>query len=278
MQSMGDAIKQLMDRYVKPIGECPQCHEQMVVWKTPNRDGGLKCPPVCPSCGFSEKRVKGATLSDIDATVAAKRNKAREYMRHSSLVSNEQVYSYTFKGFVANTPQQAKALEFAHKLADRIVSNDGKKPVHALLTGQTGRGKTHLAMGIVYNVLARTNYQAKVAFLDWRELVDTVKGGMHEDSRDVQKYADYLIGEFKGADIVVLDDLGAERPTPFNRELADKFWRLREHKTVITTTNLTPVELKEMYGDRMVSRMQTYGTSNNLSMAGIEDYRARLGA
>lgn len=270
MQSLGDAVNSVMSKFLKPVGKCPQCEGQLMVWKNPNREGGLRCPPTCPNCGYAEKIAKSTTMSDLDATIAAKKAKAKNYLRLNSIVSNEKVFKCTFSNYQRNTEPEKRAFEFAHKATDKVVSG---QTVHVTFMGATGTGKTHLAMAAAYLILKRTNYAAKVCFLDWRELLDTIKNGMHENSGDVQKYGDQLIKEFGKADVVILDDLGAERGTDFDKSLADKFWRLREDKTVITTTNLNTAELKQHYGDRTVSRMQMHGADTTFAMAGVQDHR-----
>lgn len=271
IESIAKAVQNVMNRFLTDVGECPNCDNgKLMIWKSPNREGELRCPPTCPDCGFSERLAKGTTLSDVDATELAAKNAAKDYLYNNSIVSNKEVFKYTFKGFNDSQAERKQAKFFASKMADRIVSGN---TVHATLVGGPGRGKTHLAMSICYNVLARTNYKKKVAFVDWRELLDVVKAGMHENSKDVQAYGDNLINEFAKADIVVLDDLGSERGTDYDKDLIDKFWRIREDKTVITTTNLTIRELSDSYSSRMTSRMQKHAKDATFVMTGIDDYR-----
>lgn len=272
MDSLGDAISKIMDKWLMPVGECPVCKDgtQMLVWKGTDRDGGLRCPPVCPKCKYSEHLIKGMTMTDLDATIAARKNKARDYLRKSSVVSAKSIFKRTFGNYQAVNNGEKQALEFSRKIADRIVAG---QTIHAMLIGPTGTGKTHLAMGIVYNVLARTNYAKKVNFVDWREYLNLLKVGMHDNSKDVQTYTDFLRKELTSSDILVLDDIGAERGTEFDISEADSFWRLREDKTVITTTNLNTRELKAHYGNRTVSRMHPHSRNAIFVMSGIEDHR-----
>lgn len=271
IESVATAVQTMMSRFLKPVGKCPNCDDgQLMVWKSPNRDGELRCPPTCPSCGYAEQLAKGTTLTDVDATELAAKNAAKQYLHQNSIVSNKSVFGYTLKGYQPTTPERGQAKLFAAKMADRIVAG---ATMHATFVGGPGRGKTHLAMAICYNVLARTNYQKKIAFIDWREFLDTVKAGMHDNAKDIQAFGDSLINEFGNADIVVLDDLGSERGSEYDKALVDRFWRVREDKTVITTTNLSIPELAESYSDRMISRMQKHSTDAIYGMTGIDDYR-----
>lgn len=271
IESVATAVQTVMNRFLKPVGKCPNCDDgQLMVWKSPNRDGELRCPPTCPNCGYAERLAKGATLTDVDATELAAKNAAKQYLHQNSIVSNKSVFGYTLKNFQPTTTERGQAKLFAAKMADRIVAG---ATMHTTFVGGPGRGKTHLAMAICYNVLARTNYQKKIAFIDWREFLDTVKAGMHDNAKDIQAFGDSLINEFAKADIVVLDDLGSERGSEYDKALVDRFWRVREDKTVITTTNLSIPELAESYSDRMISRMQKHSTDAIYGMTGIDDYR-----
>jgi DNA replication protein DnaC len=210
-------------------------------------------------------------LSDLDSTELAQKNKAKDYLHKNSVVSNKSVFKRTFGTYKATERHEKEALAFSRKMADKLT--DGQI-VHASLIGSTGTGKTHLAMGIVYNVLARTHYRKKVGFIDWREYLNLLKVGMHDNSKDVQTYTDFLRRQLTAADILVLDDIGAERGTEFDISEADTFWRLREDKSVIMTTNLSIAELKEHYGQRTISRMQPHNDGATFVMAGIADHRA----
>jgi len=59
-------------------------------------------------------------------------------------------------------------------------------------------------------------------------------------------------------------------------DLADAFWRDREDKTVITTTNLIGEDLVKRYGPRTLSRMKHHGTNKGIAFGGITDRRGQV--
>lgn len=87
------------------------------------------------------------------------------------------------------------------------------------------------------------------------------------------KQINKTMAEIKNADVVILDDFGSERGTEYSLDLADAFWRDRENKTVIVTTNLIGSDLTKRYGDRTLSRMKNYGVNNGITFANIPDHR-----
>ena len=108
-------------------------------------------------------------------------------------------------------------------------------------------------------------------FVDWRELVEQKKQAISDEQ--MNKQVNKTTKEFKNADIVILDDFGSERETDYSRDLADGFWRDREDKTVIVTTNLTGNDLNKRYSPRLMSRMKKHGVKQGIAFSGLTDYR-----
>jgi DNA replication protein DnaC len=122
-----------------------------------------------------------------------------------------------------------------------------------VLTGPPGAGKTHLAAALANARLARE----EVRLLTTARLLETVRT-LQRTGGDILAYQHDLAT----AALVVLDDLGAERPTPFSCEqifllLDDRLERGDQLQTVITT-NLDSDALARHYGTegaRIVSRL-----------------------
>ncbi|MDA5386497.1 ATP-binding protein [Loigolactobacillus backii] len=271
---MADALEKAivgwMSKLEKIDKPCPECGGRLLRPKVLNKKTGQKMAAACIDCGYKEPIENYKTPTAEQLTLQSRKNHAIGYLQRNSIVSNTSIFNLNFKNYRHDSAAWAKAYSFAKGVANQLVQG---KVIHALFIGNSGRGKSHLAMGILYDVLQRTDYGKNVAFVDWRELIDTIKTGMHDDKRDVQAYADAIMAELKAADIIVLDDLGSERDTQFNKDVCDRFWRQREDKTVITTTNLTGGELQAAYGDRTMSRMANHSKGNSYAMQGIPDYR-----
>jgi DNA replication protein DnaC len=111
-----------------------------------------------------------------------------------------------------------------------------------LMTGLNGCGKTHLAVAII-NVRRRQGQPALFASVP--TLLDHLRATFRPDS--LTAYDD-LFEEVKSAPLLVLDDLGSERSTPWAEE---KLYQIIVHRhdarlpTVITTYYESLAELEK---------------------------------
>jgi len=118
--------------------------------------------------------------------------------------------------------------------------------------GCTGCGKTHLAVGILKGAIEKgyTGYYCNVVdFL--ARLRDTYSGDTAYDEMD-------MIDKVSSVDLLVLDDLGAEKPSDWMRDrlytLVNR--RYESNLPILVTSNKTDTEdLQEHVGRRIVSRL-----------------------
>lgn len=257
---------------------CPNDNEPLVRMKGFDKFTGRTFAGMCPKCfwhePFPSERAKKNTPEHF--TLKAMKNDTFTYLEKSSILSDPSVFNDKFSNYRANTQMEKKALNYAKRISDKLL----KETVHALLVGAPGRGKTHLAVGIMYQYMTDSSYTIfkngshralKIAFVDFPELIDEVKLGMNNE--DIRKRVDKAIVNIKTADLVVLDDLGAERQTDFTLATLDTIIRARENKSLIITTNLKSNELSENYGERLMSRLSHHGIGNGFSFKNIEDHR-----
>ena len=128
-----------------------------------------------------------------------------------------------------------------------------------VLYGPTGVGKTHLAQGVLVNVVG--SYTRSGIFVTSDRYVDMVYDEMRNDGELPEPYSDPFLMKYmrRTFDLVVLDGLGAERATTeFARNalisLVDN--RYEEKLTTVVTTSLSPNELSRTYGKRVLSIFQ----------------------
>lgn len=133
-----------------------------------------------------------------------------------------------------------------------------------LFIGRPGLGKTHLAIACLKFVAERM--RARVAFHDTRELLRVIRQTYHPQSRHLEDERD-VIEPVVGADLMVLDDIGAEKTSEWVEETLHLIvnTRYNEKRPTIFTTNY-PLEapvgakhaetLPERVGFRMYSRLQ----------------------
>ncbi len=140
-----------------------------------------------------------------------------------------------------------------------------------LLAGTVGVGKTHLAVGIMRALIERKGIEGR--FVDVRELLDRLRSSYGADAGESQAA---IMRPFFNVDLVVIDELGAARPSDWVFETIELLiGGLYNRMTpTIVTTNLAnlgaggqaaandyeraarPETLGDRIGTRMWSRLQ----------------------
>jgi DNA replication protein DnaC len=103
-----------------------------------------------------------------------------------------------------------------------------------LITGPSGTGKTHLAIGIIKELVL--NKGVECYFCDYSELLSQIRNSYDGSSQDNEM--ELLRPVFK-SDVVVLDDLGASRSTDWVGETVSLILssRYKENRTTLITSN-----------------------------------------
>jgi len=198
----------------------------------------------CVECGERLARDFEAELRDLDRSerIASRIRRLEEDL-------GPRLARYSLDSFPAG---RGEALQAAERWLEGRLAG---ATVNLYLHGPTGEGKTGLAVGVARR-LAETG-QA-VRFVVGRDWLDDVRRASFE-RRD--STAEDLARE---ADVLVLDDLGTERSTPFalERLLSLVDFRYRQERPTVVTSNLAPSELvlelnklDETAGERIVSRL-----------------------
>lgn len=262
-------LQAMLQKYFSPCGTCPQCGGTLWSHIGKGRQKGINSPGACPSCGYKEPHKstnKPKTSSDF--TAASRKRTAVDYYLARSVFANDLVMGKDLGNFKVETKPQKELRTMADGVINQLLQG---KVVHSYIGGAPGVGKTHIANGIAIAYQQRSGYKAKVMFVDWRELLDRQKRGM--DAPDVRAKNQATIDAWATADLVVLDDLGSERNSEYNLDMCDQFWRVREDKSVVTTSNVSIAEIKQKYGDRTYSRLASHAEGNSIIVAGMSDQR-----
>ncbi|EMW5597135.1 ATP-binding protein, partial [Enterococcus faecalis] len=140
----------------------------------------------------------------------------------------------------------------------------------------------HLAMSTAWEVLEKSNYDKRCLFISYAELLEQLKFAMN-DEQARKEITGSLMAEIKSADLVVLDDLGAElgvkqiddrnKSTNFNNDTLNRIVEARQNKATIFTTNLTGKEMSQAYGERILSRIMSNSQGFVMKIEGTSDKR-----
>jgi DNA replication protein DnaC len=145
----------------------------------------------------------------------------------------------TFDKF-QKTAENAKAFQMAQRYAAKF-DEQKEKGIGLLLSGTCGTGKTHLAAAISIELL---NKGTPVIFGTMISLLGKLKETYERGSRDSE---DDIIELYSTVDLLVIDDLGKERPGEWVLEKLYYILNSRyENKLpVIVTTNYSIGDLKD---------------------------------
>jgi DNA replication protein DnaC len=192
-----------------------------------------------------------------DARVATLRNR-------SGL--SKRMRGYTFANFKPYfSPSAARAAEkVEYYLKNWEENREAGRGLY--FCGDVGTGKTHLAVAVMNELMQRRRVPS--LFVTVPEFLDNLREAYMIPGRDLDEWMDAV----KNADLLVLDDLGAEKPNPWVRErlFVVVNHRYREALPTLFTSNIGPKDLASQLGERTASRI--IAMCDWISLEG-EDYR-----
>lgn len=168
----------------------------------------------------------------------------------------------------------AKALLTGRKFVESYpLETDGRG---LLLTGSIGVGKTHLAVGILQALVADKG--ATGLFYDYRELLKQIQNSYN---RQVAATELEILAPVFDAEVLVLDELGASKPTDWVWDTVAHILNTRyndKRTTIITTNhaNLPPLGTELAAGNSAFAAARTAAREETLGDRIGERMRSRL--
>jgi DNA replication protein DnaC len=207
--------------------------------------------PVCAKCGgtgwiiVERANVSGAEACDCRSAGRAERIEDRAQI--------PPLYSRaSFESFKVAGPYEQELKSVVTKVRQFIDEFPNGPFPGLLLIGESGCGKTHLAVAALRRIIQKGH---EAIFCDYQTLLDRIRTGYDSASGASDKQAYRMALD---TDVLLLDDLGAHRVTDWVQDTVTSIitHRCNNRKPLIATTNLPE------------SAMQTSG--------GMTDYRRTL--
>jgi DNA replication protein DnaC len=180
----------------------------------------------------------------------------------------------TLADFATDFTGAHRSLAASRLAAGRFVEEYPLEKTGLLFIGPIGTGKTHLAVGIIQELVRSKGVPC--LFCDYRELLKEIQNSYNAS---VQATELQILRPVFESEVLVLDELGAVKPTEWVWDTVSHILnsRYNEKKTTIVTTNflnLPPGELQvsrglsaseaarqavrnETLGDRITERMRS---------------------
>jgi DNA replication protein DnaC len=226
--------------------------------------------PTCPICndlGLRAIERDGVRyMQPCDCTIQRRAN------RRVQLANIPRRYEHcSLDNYETQFPGSHRSLSAAHLRARKFVEGYPLETagIGLLITGSIGVGKTHLGVGILQALVAERG--ATGLFFDYRDLLKQVQNSYNPQVAATELQ---ILAPVFNAEVLVLDELGAAKPTDWVWDTVAHILNTRynDRRTTIITTNypnLAPLSSEsgltaartamrdETLGDRIGERMRS---------------------
>lgn len=207
--------------------------------------------PHCPKC--AQERIEREQAAQQEATLREFRQRRADYLLGRAAIP-PRFADRRLSNFMPHAPGPAKALQVAKKFADDF-EECAKTGQSLIFCGGVGAGKTHLAVGICHEIIAKDKVAVFTSVLSAiRSIKETFRKGAEQSEADVIK-------ALVEPDLLVLDEVGVQ----FGSETEKMYLfeiingRYEAMKPTILLSNLAKDALTEFIGERVVDRLREGG-------------------
>ena len=233
-------------------------------------------PDLCPRCNGSGWIPLSSDSLRVEACNCQGDLRRRQRLAAAGIPRR---YAHcTLDSFRTSTTTLKNARVRVQEFVDLYPNNHGRG---LLLVGPCGSGKTHLAVAAITELIT-ANKPGRLLFSNFQDLIQEIQASFDTEAAASKSEIMHPLLE---ADLLVLDELGSQKPTTFVQDILYYVinTRYNEERTTIFTTNYLDhapdakqERLEERIGVRLRSRLAEM--ADRVDFTGATDYRRnRLG-
>lgn len=217
---------------------------------------------------------KEAKVSVAESKRLAEIKRTSAVLKNQSVITDQTIEKANFDNFKVVDEGTGRIKSRGIEIAKEIL--EGSKNTY-VFAGPTGRGKSHISMAILNYVNANSYVKSlegtddelkpfKCVYISIPKLITLINetNNMSWAEKESYQFTDAKMKELIAtSDVVVLDDIGAEvgalnnnqKATNSQIRLLTELLNSRQGKATIVSTNLAESEIKQVYDERVESRM-----------------------
>jgi DNA replication protein DnaC len=238
----------------------------------------VSAPDICSVCNGSGWVPQGSGSMHVKACSCQEDLRKRQRFAGASIPKRYFPHC-NFAGFHdRNNPELMRAKRRAVQFVDEWpLAGDDRRGL--LFMGPCGVGKTHLAVAVLQELID-AGKPGKMLFSNFQELIQEIQGSFDAES-PVRKSE--IMSPLLEADLLVLDELGSQKPTTFVNDILYYIInsRYNDERVTIFTTNYfdEAPEREEKLADRIGNRLRSrlHEMTEPVIVRKAEDYRKSKG-
>jgi DNA replication protein DnaC len=230
-------------------------------------------PATCPRCGSSGWVPVPGDKFRVEACGCQGDLRRRQRLAAAGIPKRYLDHCTLATFYDKNAPALSAARRRVQELIDMWPMTANGRGL--LLMGSCGVGKTHLAVSALVEIISGGK-PGKLLFINFQELIQEIQASFDTDAA-VSKSE--LLRPLLDADLLVLDELGSQKPTTFVQDILYYVInsRYNDERTTIFTTNYFDdattegQRLSDRIGERLRSRL--HEMTEMVVIRGVPDHR-----